>query len=205
MIGVDEAGKGAVVGSMFVSAVDFDDVDFGVPDSKRITPSEREGLAERIRNSCTVAITEVTAEEVDEYVSEGRMNDLMVEAHGRALEKLDSTGEAIADASDVSAERFTRRVSERVGDQYEIESEHQADETHDCVGAASVLAKVERDSHIADYDAGSGYPGDGDTVDFLHRHAPDYPPSVRESWSTSERILKKKRQSGLGDFDLGDR
>jgi len=203
MIGVDEAGKGAVVGSMFVSAVEFD-ADFPVPDSKRLSPEERESLAEHVRESCAVAVVEVTPREIDEYVADGGMNDLMVEAHARALGKLDVSGEVIADASDVSAERFARRLGERVDDGYEISAEHGADDEYDAVGAASVVAKVERDAHVASYDAGSGYPGDPTTIEFLREHAPDFPVCVRQEWSTTERIEREERQTGFGDFDETD-
>lgn len=199
MIGVDEAGKGAVVGSMFVAAVEFD-ADFGVPDSKNVAPEEREDLAERVHEVCEVAVVEVTPEEIDSYVEDGGMNDLMVEAHGSALDKLDAYGDVIADASDVSAERFARRLRDRTEDAYDVRAEHGADEKYDAVGAASVVAKVERDSHVARYDAGSGYPGDPTTVEFLREHAPDFPTCVRESWSTAERVARKKSQSSFEDF-----
>lgn len=201
MIGVDEAGKGAVVGSMFVSAVEFD-ADFSVPDSKNIAPEEREDLAERIQDECDVAVLEVTPEEIDSYVEDGGMNDLMVEAHGRSIDKLDAHGDVVADASDVSAERFARRLGERTddGDGYDVRAEHGADEKYDAVGAASVVAKVNRDAHVERYGAGSGYPGDPTTVEFLREHAPDFPSCVRESWSTAERVARKKSQSSFEDF-----
>lgn len=202
MIGVDEAGKGAVVGSMFVSAVDFDtEAEFAVPDSKRLSSEERESLAERICDSCVVAVVEVTPDEIDRYVADGRMNDLMVEAHGRALDELGVHGDIIADASDVSAERFARRLSERVDDGYDVNAEHGADDEYDAVGAASVVAKVERDAHVARYEAGSGYPGDPAAVEFLRDRAPDFPDCVRESWSTAERVVREKKQSRFDDFD----
>ncbi|MDZ7687666.1 MAG: ribonuclease HII [Halobacteriales archaeon] len=200
MIGVDEAGKGAVVGSMFVSAVYFD-ADFSVPDSKRLSSEEREKLAERVREACNVAVVEITPEEIDAYVADGGMNDLMVEAHGRALDALDASGTVIADASDVSAERFARRLSERADDAYDVSAEHGADDAYDAVGAGSVIAKVERDAHVACYEAGSGYPGDPATVEFLRDRAPDFPDCVRESWSTTERLEREERQSRFEDFD----
>lgn len=201
MIGVDEAGKGAVVGSMFVSAVEFDtEAGFGVPDSKLLAPEERERLAGRIRDSCMVAVVEVTPDEIDSYVENGGMNDLMVEAHGRALGELDAEGDVIADASDVSAERFARRLGERVGG-YEVRAEHGADEKYDAVGAASVVAKVQRDSHVERYGAGSGYPGDPAAVEFLRDRAPDFPSCVRESWTTAERVVREEKQSRFEDFD----
>ncbi|MCX2819484.1 ribonuclease HII [Haladaptatus sp. F3-133] len=198
MIGVDEAGKGAVVGSMYVAAVRFD-AGFGVPDSKRLSSDERERLAERVRDECNVGVVEVTADEVDAYVGEGGgMNDLMVEAHARAVDALDAPGRVVCDASDVSAERFARRVGERVPNT--VEAEHGADETYDSVGAASVSAKVERDASVSGYGAGSGYPGDTETVEYLREKAPDYPAHVRESWSTAERIAREKEQTGFDDF-----
>lgn len=197
MIGVDEAGKGAVVGSMFVAAVDFD-ADFAVPDSKRLSADERERLAERVRDECSFSVVEVSADEVDAYVADGGMNDLMVEAHGRALDGLDASGNVVADASDTDASRFARRLGERVG--REVNAEHGADDVYDAVGAASVVAKVERDAHVAEFNAGSGYPGDRSAVDFLRSEAPDYPDCVRESWSTAKRVARQKEQSDLGDF-----
>jgi ribonuclease HII len=203
MIGVDEAGKGAVVGSMFVSAVEFD-ADFPVPDSKRLSSEKRERLSEKIRDTCAVAVVEVTPKEIDTYVADGGMNDLMIEAQARTLEKLDVSGEVIADASDVSAERFARRLGERVHDGYDVKAEHSADDTYDAVGAASVVAKVERDAHVARYDTGSGYPGDPATVEFLREKAPDFPAFVRKEWSTTERIEREEKQSEFGDFDETD-
>jgi len=197
MIGVDEAGKGAVVGSMFVAAVEFD-ADFEVPDSKRLGADKREELAERVRKTCEVAVVEVTADEIDRYVVDGGMNDLMVEAHGRALDGLDASGAVVADASDTDADRFARRLSERAG--REVDAEHGADDRYDAVGAASVVAKVERDAGVSEFDAGSGYPGDQDAVEFLRRHAPEYPDCVRESWSTAERVARKEKQSDLDEF-----
>jgi len=202
MIGVDEAGKGAVVGSMFVAAVGFG-AGFAVPDSKRVAAEERERLADRVRDECGVAVVEVTADEVDAYVGDGRdggggMNRLMVEAHARAVRSLSAPGRVVCDASDVSADRFARRVGERVPNP--VEAEHGADDEHDAVGAASVVAKVERDAGVTRFGAGSGYPGDETTVEYLREVAPDYPAHVRESWSTAERVAREEKQSGLGDF-----
>jgi ribonuclease HII len=128
----------------------------------------------------------------------------MVEAQARTPEKLDVSGVVIADASDVSAERFARRLGERVNDGYDVKAEHGADDEYDGVGAASVVAKVERDAHIGRYDAGSGYPGDPATVKFLRKQAPDFPSFVRKEWSTTERIEREERQSEFGDFDEAD-
>ena len=56
LLGVDEAGKGPVVGSMFVAGLVieeerlFDLAAMGVRDSKQLSPARREILAKRILN-----------------------------------------------------------------------------------------------------------------------------------------------------------
>ncbi|EMA40223.1 ribonuclease HII, partial [Halobiforma nitratireducens JCM 10879] len=51
-LGVDEAGKGPALGSMFAAAVycsDPDALPAGIADSKRLEPARREELAEQLR------------------------------------------------------------------------------------------------------------------------------------------------------------
>ena len=120
---------------------------------------------------------------------------------------------AIVDAADVDAERFGRRISEKVtettGRGIRIISEHKADLNHPIVGAASVLAKVTRDRRIEDIssrigrDIGSGYPSDPRTKGFLteyvleNGHLPDF---ARSSWETSRKLMMIKGQSRISDF-----
>ncbi|CAD6493740.1 MAG: Ribonuclease HII [Candidatus Argoarchaeum ethanivorans] len=56
--GVDEAGKGPVVGPMCVGGVLTTDMErlkkLGVDDSKKLTPKKRERLSEQIRNIATI-------------------------------------------------------------------------------------------------------------------------------------------------------
>ena len=59
LLGVDEAGKGPVIGSMFVAGLVieedrlFDLAGFGVRDSKLLTPARREILARKILSVAT--------------------------------------------------------------------------------------------------------------------------------------------------------
>ncbi|NNC25056.1 ribonuclease HII, partial [Salinisphaera sp. USBA-960] len=72
----------------------------------------------------------------------------------------------------------------------DLVAEHGADETHAIVGAASIVAKVARDNHVAaladEYgDVGSGYPGDTATREFLRAYVREHgslPGCARESW-----------------------
>ncbi len=215
MIGVDEAGKGPVLGSMFVAAVEYDEtLALDVDDSKQLAPERRLELADDIQSNCTVAEVEVTASEIDSYVSgdETTMNDLMVAAHAEALTRLDVIGEAVVDASDTSENRFQRRVTEALEARdadVTVTAEHGADESYPGVSAASIVAKVNRDRHVERIsrehgeDVGSGYPGDPRTIEFLKSYVEsngELPPDARESWSTSRDVLGEHRQSTVTDF-----
>ncbi len=208
--GVDEAGKGPVLGSMFAAAVRAPPAALpeGIDDSKRIAPSRRERLAATVRERGAVAVAEVPVERIDDPATD--MNTLTVAAHAEALSGVASEGLAgTVDAGDVDADRFGRRVAERVDADLDLAAAHGADGTDPLVGAASVVAKVTRDAHVADlaerYDAevGSGYPSDPATRAFLRSYVErerELPACARRSWSTCEDLLSAAEQSSLAEF-----
>jgi ribonuclease HII len=207
--GVDEAGKGPVLGSMFAAAV------YGAPsalpddvgDSKGIAPARREELATTIRDVATVGVAEIPVAMIDDHETD--MNTLTVAAHARAVNEIAADGHAgTVDAGDADAARFGTRVASRVDADVQITAEHQADESDPLVGAASIVAKVERDAHVerlADEhgDVGSGYPSDPTTREFLREYVERYddlPPCARTSWSTCADVLAAAEQSALDEF-----
>ena len=216
-IGVDEAGKGPVLGPMVAAAVRADAADLpdGIADSKRLTAAKRESLADTLRSTdgVDIGLGVVTVDEIDDPGTD--MNGLTVAAQVRAVAAVAEAGdEAIVDAGDVSEARFGRRVTEGVaseGVDITVTAEHGADESHRLAAAASIVAKVERDSRMAavgsDYSdygpVGSGYPSDRTTREFLaayvDRHG-DLPDCARRSWSTCEDVLAAAEQAALGDF-----
>ncbi|MHC1631547.1 MAG: ribonuclease HII [Methanotrichaceae archaeon] len=203
LLGADEAGKGPVIGSMFVAGVVieeeklFDLAAIGVRDSKMLSASRRETLAlkiEKIADDCYVL--EVKAEVIDELRQIITMNDIMVRSFSQVLKKL-SADRAILDAADINAERFADRVKKLSHTNMELIAEHKADRNHSVVAAASILAKVTRDKSVQDLERsvgkkiGSGYPSDPATVKFLEdwvRDHGDFPSFVRHSWKTTEQI-----------------
>jgi ribonuclease HII len=208
--GVDEAGKGPVIGSMFAAAVrgPAHELPSGIDDSKRLTPERREELdrairaAERVR----VGVAEIPVSRID---GEEDMNTLTVAAQAEALAQVAADGDGgVLDAGDTSAERFAQRVRERLSVEVELRAEHRADETYLLVGAASIVAKVARDSHVeslvAEYGpVGSGYPSDPVTRSFLSDYVAehgDLPACARRSWSTCADVLAAAEQSSLGEF-----
>jgi len=213
--GVDEAGKGPVLGSMFAAAVlaDPDALPEDVGDSKDISRDRRGEMAEEIRAVADqVAVAEIPVWEIDD--EETDMNTLTVEAHARALSKVLSAVDGTelsgyVDAGDTNAVRFGQRLRDRLDGDVDLRAEHEADATHRIVGAASVIAKVARDAHVralsAKYgDVGSGYPSDPTTRAFLQAHVETYdelPDCARASWQTSKDALAAAAQASLDAFE----
>lgn len=209
-VGVDEAGKGPVLGSMFAACVRATPAALpdGVADSKRLSPARREKLAERIRaQAAAVSVAEIPVERID--APETDMNQLTVEAHARSLSGVARDGvSGYVDAGDTNAVRFERRVSDRVEADVDLRAEHGADEAYPIVSAASIVAKVSRDEHVealtAEYgEVGSGYPSDQTTREFLRSFVESHgelPDCARRSWQTSQDALASLDQSSLSDF-----
>ena len=210
--GVDEAGKGPVLGSLFAGAVAVDDparLPADVDDSKRLTDDVRERIDAELRadDRVRVAVAEITPARIDD--PETDMNTLTVAAQADALSRVVRDGDTgIVDASDTSERRFARRVREHATVDVDLTAEHGADSTHELVAAGSVVAKVARDAQMtaleAEYGAvGSGYPSDPTTraflADYVDAHG-DLPPFARASWSTSSDVLAAAEQAGLDDF-----
>ncbi len=203
LLGVDEAGKGPVIGSMFVAGLVIDEeklfdlAAFGVRDSKQLLPARREILAKKILNIANDHYElEVAPRVIDELRQVMTMNDIMVRCFSQVLQHL-SADRAILDAADVNAQRFGNRVKSTSGTSMDILAEHKADERHLVVSAASILAKVKRDESVRTLERsmnckiGSGYPGDPETIEFLKKWVKDnkdLPPCARRSWATAQRI-----------------
>jgi ribonuclease HII len=177
-LGVDEAGKGPVLGPMVAAAVLADPADLpaDVDDSKRLSPERREAIDEAIRGSDGVAVGVGFVEPAEIDRPDTDMNTLTVRGQARAvraaLDGYEAAGEGepnapvrvVADAGDTSEARFARRLGEFVeGDggaeraidglpAVDVEAFHGADETDPVVGAASVVAKVARDARMAALD-----------------------------------------------------
>lgn len=218
-VGVDEAGKGPVLGSMFAAAVRITDASLlptDVDDSKNLAPARRQDLAATLRETDGIALAtaEITPKRIDRPSTD--MNTLTVDGHAEAATQLLEDGdELVLDAGDTSEARFARRVGDRLDADCSVLAEHGADEHHPIVGAASIVAKVARDAHVrslaethadlvdAHGPLGSGYPSDPNTRAFLESHVDEHgtvPPFARGSWSTCQELLADHEQAGISDF-----
>jgi len=211
--GVDDAGRGAVIGPLVIAGVLIDEQDLsklkdmGVKDSKRLSPTRRQQLAGEIKKLVLeYNVVRLTPAQIDTVVKTGRrlhrLNRLEAQTMAKVIAAL-KPDVAYVDASDVLADRFGRHIAESLPLEVPIVSEHKADMKYPVVSAASIIAKVERDMAIAELQVrhgniGCGYPTDPDTLEFLERWIQEfgfYPEFVRKSWKPAER-LRTKAEAG---------
>lgn len=215
MCGVDEAGRGPVMGPLVVAAVMVDDERplkaMGVADSKLLSPRRREELDRQIRAIATVETVTVSAADIDEFLKESTLNILEVKHFAALIDRLHPHSVYI-DAADVIEERFGRRVQELLTCRPEMVCRHRADATYPVVSAASVIAKVARDRAIGELEEsvgrpiGSGYAHDEVTLKFIRewlRDTGSLPPQVRTSWKTTKDILSMSKVKRLTDWTDG--
>ena len=133
--GVDEVGRGPLAGDVVAAAVILtDSPPEGVTDSKMLPPERREALAERIRDEAVSwALGRATVAEIDE------LNILQASllAMRRAVEALPIQPSLVL----VDGNRLPRWP-------YEARAIVKGDLTEPSIGAASILAKVQRDAEM---------------------------------------------------------
>jgi len=204
--GIDEAGKGPVLGPMCVAGLLLDEkklpalTRLGVKDSKLLTPKKREALEVEIKKLADkYYILEVSPKQIDELRKMMTMNEIMVACYVKVLEEL-KPDQAFVDAADVKAERFGEKIKKKYSRKIEMISEHRADEKYPIVSAASILAKIQRDALVRKIEKsigieiGSGYPADPKTLRFLEKWTREHgklPKFARSSWETSKKLLVK--------------
>lgn len=209
--GIDEAGKGSVIGPMVIGGVagknhnEFDSKGFA--DSKTLTVLRREKLYEEIVSAFPTTTVVLTAAMIDELRSAMTMNEIVARSHARAIADL-TPDTAYVDACDVNELRYAETLSGYLKGGVEIVSKHRADDIYPVVGAASIVAKVTRDRLISDLreewgDIGSGYPSDPTTISFLKSYIAENkapPPIARASWKTISNLMAEISQKSLSEF-----
>lgn len=211
LIGVDDSGRGPVIGPMCLAGiaikkeVEKELKSEGVADSKLLSPKKRESLIEFIKSKSICWKTQlITPDEIDTGFGQG-LNLNLVEALVAAniINELTSKLSAsqkenlkiILDCPSINTDGWKNQLMNYIKDkklQEKIVCEHKADFNHPVVSGASIIAKVTRDAEIEKIkeqigiDFGSGYPSDPTTKAFLAKHANDFKKEriFRESWST---------------------
>ena len=210
--GVDEAGKGPVIGPMVVAAVAVENAklieNIGFKDSKLLSPQKRKELFDLIKQNYRYAVEIIGPEKIDEYRRKNQLNLLNRKAFEKVIIKL-NPNIAYVDAADVNEERFGREIKVNLTNENDTDviSMHKADSKIPVVAAASIIAKQTRENEIKELknkigDFGSGYPSDERTIKFLKSYFHDnlkWPSGTRKSWKTIERIRPVTKLSDFGD------
>lgn len=213
--GIDEAGRGPVIGPMVVAGVWIDEtgeqelLTLEVKDSKKHSPQRREELAavidERFYWRCRV----VAPEDIDSLRAAMTLNEL--EAHVFARVGSEKRADTYyLDSASTDEAWFGERVQSSLPFDAVVVSKHEADDTYPVVSAASIMAKVERDRQVdmiareleprLDMPLGSGYPSDPRTRQFLKTWMQEYgdvPPYTRRSWKTVQKVKEELEQDTL--------
>ncbi len=209
--GVDEAGRGSVMGPLVVGAVSVEDdsvlTGIGVRDSKRLTPRARERMYDEITASAQWTVVLASARDIDDRRRTMSLNDVELRMFAEAVSGLRSDT-VYADCPDVNEASFTRRMESLVPGKTII-AKHKADDSYPVVSAASIVAKVTRDRMMEEIraefgtDVGSGYPSDRHTMDFIAAWIRDNgraPEHVRCSWEPVRQMLSARANTKLSDW-----
>ena len=197
ILGIDEAGRGCVLGPLVIAGFfrEMDDdtalLEAGAADSKQLSGKKRWVAREALMALGTPDVRRVNATEIDagnlnaleegvivDLIKKWRPNKVIIDAlgHPRTLPALQ------------------RRLAVAVGEPQPTEwlIEPKADHNHPVVGAASIFAKTTRDADLEELtapygDLGSGYPSDPKTRAWLAAWAQErksWPSFVRTRWGT---------------------
>ncbi|MCB9797086.1 MAG: ribonuclease HII [Alphaproteobacteria bacterium] len=189
-MGLDEAGRGSVLGPLVVGAFLVDEADIprlveaGATDSKRLSKKRREALLDPLGALGVSGLRRITPAAIDE----GNLNTLEEEAFAELILEL-RPDHVIIDApcNPRAIPRFVERLLARLDYRPGLTVEPKADLNHPPCGAASIFAKVHRDAAIVGLGAGSGYPSDPVTRAWIQgfmERGEDLPPAVRRRWGT---------------------
>ena len=214
--GVDEAGRGPTLGPLVLGIATIEKKDegklkkLGVKDSKLLSVAERERqlgkLPEILHEFNSVHLK---AGEIDKLRIRKSLNEIEAMRIGYLLNELKEKPDVVyIDSPDPIAGNFAKRIKKYISFSTELRAEHKADINYLIVGAASIIAKVERDKAIEKLcrrygNMGSGYPHDPTTISFLsnwvekNKKLPNF---ARKSWQTSKNIENKVFQQKLGNW-----
>lgn len=200
--GIDEAGKGPVLGPLVIGIFCCDDKKLrnlekiGVKDSKKLSFNRRMEIYSKIRKLGHAETIKVHAEELDKLMECKTINDILKDCYTHLIKKVDADI-YILDSPDVIPKRIANELKKLT--KKEVKAFHKADEKCKVVAAASIVAKVERDMEIERIkksigDFGSGYASDKKTIkflrDYLNKHG-KFPPHTRMKWKTTSNLMQK--------------
>uniref|UniRef100_H2ZLU9 Ribonuclease n=1 Tax=Ciona savignyi TaxID=51511 RepID=H2ZLU9_CIOSA len=216
-LGIDEAGRGPVLGPMVYAAC-FTPISckeklakLGCDDSKVLKEEQRDGLFDTLNNANEYIgwIVNILS---PNYISTSMLGrtkyNLNAMSHDTAIDLIRSAIKMGVDVQQVFidtvgiAQTYSDKLK-KIFPSMEITVEKKADAKYPVVSAASICAKVCRDKAVKqwkfrenpdiDTKYGSGYPSDPVTKAWLRKNVDrifGFPNFVRFSWSTASKLLE---------------
>lgn len=228
VLGIDEAGRGPVLGPM-VYGTAYCPIEnneallkkIGCADSKVLTEQKRDDILESIfKESDWLGwmVEIISPNVICNSMLRRQKYSLNEVSHDSAIGLIRKVLNAGVDVREVFVdtvgppESYQRKLSD-IFPELKITVASKADSKFPVVGAASICAKTSRDLALKRWTFregltvennawGSGYPGDPVTKKFLAENIDPvfgFPQLVRFSWSTADKILKEKAVHIEGD------
>ena len=212
--GLDEAGRGPIIGPMVIAGVVIEENDFnrlisiGVKDSKLLSQKQREKLfAKIIKIAINYKIIIIEPKEIDAALKSMHLNLNKLEAMKFAeIINVLNPNKAIIDCPSNNILIYKNYIGKFIKNKdIELIIEHKADLNYVVVSAASVLAKVIREKEMEKIkklygDCGPGYMSNPITQKFLELNWDRYPHIFRKSWIPYKSLEEEKSQTRLKDF-----
>ncbi|TYZ58378.1 hypothetical protein PybrP1_006186 [[Pythium] brassicae (nom. inval.)] len=218
MLGIDEAGRGPVLGPMVYGAAfwpvaqDAKLSAMGFDDSKALSAETREQLFAKMRATDQLGwvVRLISAQEISDKMQRQTSN-LNEMSRNAAIQMIRATQAKGVNVTHVYVDTvgdpkwYQTFLTKQFNGTIEFRVEKKADSLFKVVSAASIAAKVTRDRAISEWkweapaldlpkDFGSGYPSDPRTKTWLVDNLEPlfaFPNIVRFSWGTVEPFLAK--------------
>jgi ribonuclease H2 subunit A len=219
ILGVDEAGRGPVLGPM-VYGIAFCPLneatlpdELGCADSKALTEEKRDEIFTKLcekSNKIGWAVEVIAPNTISNSMLSRQkysLNQVSMDSAINLIRKAASAGVNIDHVyvDTVGPPEKYQAYLKSIFPSYKITVAKKADSTFPIVSAASICAKVTRDHslkvwkfekglQLTQKDFGSGYPADPTTKKFLAENCDPvfgFPQLVRFSWSTTTEVLKE--------------
>lgn len=218
-IGIDDAGRGPLIGPMILAGVLLSGEQErklkkeNIKDSKQLSQNERVRLEKIIRAGVkNYEIVKVFPKEIDSHEN---LNTLEAEKSAEIINALnigkvkEEEVKVIVDCPSTNIEAWQKTLLSYIknSENLKVSCEHKADANYLSVGAASILAKVTRENEVKKIKeqygkVGSGYPSDPMTKEFLAKRGNELKDSgiFRKSWSTWKKMFPGNGQKSLTEF-----
>jgi len=213
ILGIDEAGRGPVIGPMVIAGYCIEEEkiellkSLGVKDSKELTKKQREDIYnEIIKLTNKYKYIIIGPKTIDYYVYKNKLNYLELENMIKIIEEI-KPDKVIIDSPVVNIKKVMEYIKNNLKINIELVVESRADKNYPIVSAASIIAKVIRDKEIdkikekTNIDFGSGYPSDERTIKAIKENYEILKDYIRESWITIKKIRGENQKNILNFFN----